>query len=456
MFVQLLKVELTGQSNLNPLFFVERKDNGKLSVHAKTTTGDTYRVLNVNIPNPSSDIVDFSAAYAQLLTLSYVRSINLFYPIVNLDGLRFFPMIDNVLTRYLGALNASSLDELNPIAMPQSNSITTNSEPLQQTQTSQPIAESPANTENNLAWLIHPHYSNAVNYNRHYGYSEEHTLRNNVPTISNPDGYKIGVELEVSFNSDSIRNKFCSENKNWLRGSADSSLSGIPNPVEIVTIPLVPSDARSVDFWKPSMDWLKANANSKRFRETGLHIHVGKEALGTTESQRLFNMAKLYYFYYSFLHRERAGDSFAVKLNDTVFGRASTYGDRTSELLTKINRRDFFSLSHAGADEPSELFAEIANSVYVAVSTERYVDLNIKRWDSFGTIEFRRGKGIISAKRLAGLITYIEVMIRYVCATAPKDLNAGDFIAIVSGNETIKNVYGVAPLFITPQQDDEG
>lgn len=99
-------------------------------------------------------------------------------------------------------------------------------------------------------------------------------------------GHRIGVELEIEANSRILRDEIVNRTTNWFTREHDSSLGSFG--IELITIPLLPDDAKSYATWQPLCDYLKSRAVSwiTVFSVSGnfLQTHGGGIILSDDES----------------------------------------------------------------------------------------------------------------------------------------------------------------------------
>lgn len=294
--------------------------------------------------------------------------------------------------------------------------------------------------------LIKSAYTTTTIYSGFGGY---HSNRNsgrpmNTP-VQNDKPYRFGIELELYARNRQAFNTITTARTNWFQCERDGSLSqsveGVPElGIEMKTIPLRAVDATSVDFWDEPMAKLKTLAVSKGYNSTGLHVHISKEILGSTEDERVRNLSKLTMFYTYYVE----DDPQAREKNKIICGRAQGYGNLHG---AKTELGDF--AKEFGLDEVAkkpEAWMRIANTVREATRGERG-DINIGNWDTIGTIEFRKGKGAISKMRLAAICTWWEQMCLYTKNTHPRDFSFSDFF-----NKVCREYPAVAYFF---QADEE-
>lgn len=264
--------------------------------------------------------------------------------------------------------------------------------------------------------------------------------RFNTPT-SNDKPYRIGIELEVYARDRAAYEKITTARTNWFQCESDSSLNERAFPIELKTIPLRPVDATSVDFWSEPMSKLAALAVSKGYSSTGLHVHISKEILGATEAVRQKNLNKLITFYTYYVEDDPA----AKEKNKIICGRGQGYHvnpDGAKSELGNFAKMIGFSEVNKN-DEAFQIMSEqIKNTC-----AEQRGDINIGNWDTYGTIEFRKGDGRISRTRLAAICTWWEQMCLYCKETHPRDFSFETFF-----NRVCRDYPAVAYFF---QQDEE-
>ena len=279
------------------------------------------------------------------------------------------------------------------------------------------------------------------------GMGSYHANRNAHRALNTPiradKPWRIGVELEVYARTQDFFNTITRARTNWFMCERDSSLteaSGLG--IELKTIPLRACDAKSVDFWAEPMDKLGKLARSKGCPSTGLHVHISKEILGTTEQERQTNLNKLCTFYTYYVEDDPA----AHAKNVTICGRQRGYGtgslDATKTTLSEFSKK--IGLNKVGESEAA--FTEMAETVKAGYQGQRW-DINVGNWNSIGTIEFRKADGRISKTRLAAVCTWWEQMCLYTKETHPKDFSFDRFF------EKVCREYPAVAYFF--QQDEE-
>lgn len=284
-------------------------------------------------------------------------------------------------------------------------------------------------------------YARRVTYSGIAGY-HHHDGRNNFnEPLTQDKPWKIGVELECYARSNSDYRTITQASSNWFQCEHDSSLQDNSRGIEIKTIPLNACDAKSVDFWAEPMARLKQLATSKGSSTTGLHVHIGKEILGRNDLERQKTLDKLTWFYYYIV--EDVPENHAK--NVTICGRERGYGTREDAGKTDI--ADFAKEVGFEAVQKSEAaFTRMAGGVKEKLMEQRD-DINLKPLNTYGTIEFRKGKGCIGKTRIAALITWWEQMCLYCRETRPSELSFDAFFSKI-----IREYPAVAYFF---QQEDE-
>ena len=256
-------------------------------------------------------------------------------------------------------------------------------------------------------------YAQTATYSGMNGYHHySHTNYNAPLTTDKP--WKIGIELEVYGRTRSAFETITGARSNWFQCERDGSLTESSFGVEIKTIPLLACDAKSVDFWHEPMARLKQLAVSKDRHTTGLHVHIGKEILGSTDAERRRTIDKLTFFYYYLV--EDIPENHAK--NVTICGRERGYGADPgfgkTELSEFAKTIGFDAVTKNGA-----AFTQMAGGIRNVVEGGRH-DINLAHLNGYGTIEFRKGKGAISKTRMVGLVTWWEQMCLY-CRETPAD-----------------------------------
>jgi hypothetical protein len=289
-------------------------------------------------------------------------------------------------------------------------------------------------------------YTRTNRYRGMGGYhSNQHRHAFNTPLVADKP-WRIGVELELYARTRNDFDKITETESNWFQCERDGSLSenigGVSGlGIEIKTIPLKACDAKSVDFWAEPMAELTRRAKSKGCTTTGLHVHIGKEILGNNDAERQRTLDKLTWFYYYLIEDIQENH----RKNVTICGRERGYSTNVDAGKTEL--ADFAkSIGFDTVQKVPDAFKKMAGSVKDKIRNQRD-DINIAHLNDYGTIEFRKGKGIIGKTRMAAIVTWWEQMCLYCRETAPQDLSFDAFFAKVTRENP-----AVAYFF---NQDDE-
>lgn len=264
--------------------------------------------------------------------------------------------------------------------------------------------------------FINPKYEVANIYRAQSGYHSHSYSELNRP-IKSFRGHRIGVELEVEFNNEDLKDDFGIVESNWFYKERDSSLND--EGMEIITIPLLPEDAKSVEFWRPLTDELHDKTTSWDSGRCGLHVHIGREILGVTEDERQLTIGKLLLVYHEFIK-----DTY---LNRKIYGRERGYHDNDGKT----------SLSSAVKElgvrilQDTEVAKKVQQSVVDRSSCDRYFDINITPRN---TIEFRKGRGSINPERIAMVVEYSEMLCKYAKQAVWQQLSYENFIHFLKAN----------------------
>lgn len=230
------------------------------------------------------------------------------------------------------------------------------------------------------------------------GYHASHRVTMNTP-VNGYRGYRIGVELETEFATTSARAQFTNQPRNWFFCEADASLDNAG--CEIITIPLMPEDAKNRATWKPICDRLKSlGATSWDNNRCGLHVHIGREILGETINEREATLSRLLLFYNLYLN----DDATATK----VFGRARCYHEGRHD-----DTQEFRAVRVLGAEvlKNKDVADRVGKAVKDRNNSARYYTINTTNTH---TIEFRKGRGSLSVDRIQTIITFCEAVCLYV------------------------------------------
>lgn len=265
------------------------------------------------------------------------------------------------------------------------------------------------------------HYASNVVYKGYNSYHASHrrNLFENTYLGDDPSIFRVGIELEVECTSDenctALKENF---NSNFMLMERDGSLTS--RGIEFISIPLAPSDARSVDFWKPLCEELGKRAKSWDTSTCGLHVHIGRDAFGGNDTERDDTIFKLLYLYYGLGLKSH-------RRNTRVFGRSAIYSDENPDL----------PLMKASVTLGSECLKvnsvknKVKDEYEMAFSRSRYVDVNLS---NEATIEFRKGKGSLSPQRIAGIVDWCLIMVEYARYTEIDDISLSNFFDYVESN----------------------
>lgn len=278
----------------------------------------------------------------------------------------------------------------------------------------------PQRVENNS--FFSNNYKRTAIYRGLHNYHYHHGERKNEPAQPY-SGHRIGVELEVCFNSERERDAFVDKESNWFFRERDGSLNDYG--CEIITVPLLPNDAKNVDFWKVLTDDLQGHARSWETSCCGLHVHIGREILGRNEEERSETLGKLLYLYHHCVKE--------MFLNSRIYGRTTGY----HEIDGKTDVGNAVSLLGKEVLGIKSVQDNIKNSMTRRSSRDRYYDINITNGP---TIEFRKGKGSINAKRIAAVVEYNEKLCLYAKNTPWTQISQEDFVAYLkaTASDTLK------------------
>ena len=262
-------------------------------------------------------------------------------------------------------------------------------------------------------------YTSDTEYVGFHSYHHHHGVSMNMPK-RRFSGYRIGIELEVEFMSDSKRAKFCDTPSNWFYCESDGSLGSYG--CEIITIPLLPKDAKSVDFWKPLTDYLGSRAKSWDTGRCGLHVHIGREILGVSDEEKSETIGKLLYLYHHFVKDTR--------MNIKIYGRERGYHDQDGKSVAGSSAKELGS----EVLKIKSVREKVKDAMIEKSSRDRYFDINLRNTH---TIEFRKGRGSIKPERITMVVDYCERMCLYAKSTPWQQINYEDFVKFLKA--TIKN-----------------
>ena len=268
-------------------------------------------------------------------------------------------------------------------------------------------------------------YETSTIYRGFDGYHRPSRVLNN-PTIKKDYKYRIGIELEVEFANSSSRSAFCDKRSNWFYRESDSSLGSYG--CEIVTIPLLPKDAKNPKTWKPLIEELtRLNAKSwDTSGRCGLHCHFSRTMFGKDEEEQMENIVKMCFFYDHFLHD--------TTLNTEIYGRSSSY----HECSGKTKEADAIKTLGVDLLKHKSIKKKVLDASKRAHDYGRYFDINIQNTH---TIEFRKGKGSINVDRIVAIVEYNELIAQFCIKSKITELTYERFVEFAK-----KKISASSPL----------
>lgn len=316
-------------------------------------------------------------------------------------GIESFDIFDDKMSRLYGCavlitLNTDIVASVH--SRSNGNRRSTASEATSDAQTAQAV-ETPqaAQTAQPSSPYVLPNYTQ-IKYEGQHGYHHSHNVTMNTPT-NGYSGYRIGVELETEFAQANKRSQFTEQPRNWYFCEQDASLGGAG--CEIITIPLIPQDAKNRQIWKPICKRLQElGATSWDNNRCGLHVHIGREILGNTQEEREATLSRLLLFYNLYLNDDVTSNK--------VFGRASCYHEQKHQDTQELN-----AVKCLGASvlKDKEIAKRVGDALTRKQRGQRYYTINTT---NAHTIEFRKGRGSLSVDRIQTIITFCEAVCLYV------------------------------------------
>ena len=268
-------------------------------------------------------------------------------------------------------------------------------------------------------------YERSVTYKGVHGYHHHHGDVPNAP-IKAVRGHKIGVELEVEFKSRDGKAKWANKaESNWFYCERDGSLND--NGVEIITVPMNPKDIKARATWEPLIGHLSDKARSWDSPRCGLHVHIGREILGSNPEQQSETIGKLLYLYHHFVN--------GTPMNTRIFGRDSAYNEKDG----KTREGDAVATLGSGVLKLKEVKDTLKKGMIDKSSSDRYFDINLMNTN---TIEFRKGRGSIKASRIIMVIEYCEMMCKYAKSAKWEEISKDAFVSYV-----VSNISKKSPLY---------
>lgn len=283
----------------------------------------------------------------------------------------------------------------------------------------------PTHVVNEMAFY-HKNYEKSTKYTGIHGYHYHHGSIQNAPLV-NGRGHKIGVELEIEFNSSSMKSNWADNvESNWFYCERDGSLNDSTG-VEIITVPMLPKDIKNRTTWEPLIGYLANKAKSWDSPRCGLHVHIGREILGKNPEQQSETIGKLLYLYH---HHVNGTD-----MNTKIFGRSRAYNEKDG----KTREGDAVATLGSGVLKLKEIKDTLKKGMIEKSSDDRYFDINLMNTN---TIEFRKGRGSIKTSRIIMVIEYCEMMCKYAKSAKWDEINKANFVDYV-----VKNISKESPLF---------
>lgn len=303
---------------------------------------------------------------------------------------------DGVSTYANGVLVSMSLDPETVVSV---HSRPASTSPRTRRSTSQTAAPAMVESAPAANPYILPGYTASM-YDGFASYHASHRVTMNTPL--NYRGYRVGVELETEFASSRAHKEFTDTPRNWYFCESDGSLNGYG--CEIITIPLTPADAMSRNTWRPLVKRLaELGATSWDNNRCGLHVHIGREILGDTESEREATLSRLLLFYNLYLNDDATSNK--------VFGRSQCYHesnhDRTQELAA-------VKCLGVSVLKDKDVAKRVGDAMKRKQNGERYYTINTT---NAATIEFRKGRGSLNADRIQTIVTFCVSVCLYVKTT---------------------------------------
>ena len=268
--------------------------------------------------------------------------------------------------------------------------------------------------------FINPNYEVETIYSGKHAYHSHHEGYQNKLLQQSDERYRIGVELEIVAINRRTYDEIVNSSSNWFYMERDGSLPDLG--IELITVPLGVEDARSAEFWRPLCEWLSSRAVSESQESTGLHVHIGRGALTSSDrAKNRMSLGKLLYFYHHIVLDGGRNEEFNAKL----YGRRHGYHDpggktETGELA--------LCMPQDTMDNNERARNILANAMLEKTGEARYFDINLQ---NSSTIEFRKGKGTLNADKIAAIVQYNETMLKYVQITPWGKLSYDGFIAML-------------------------
>jgi len=232
----------------------------------------------------------------------------------------------------------------------------------------------------------------------------------NKPKEDKPNSHKIGVELEIEANSQAAKNKINKFRSNWFTQESDGSLGSYG--IELITIPLLPKDAKARSTWESLCEALSPIAKSWDRNTCGLHVHIGREILGSNAEQKSETLGKLLFLYHHFIKDD--------PINIAIYGRSRAYLDKDG----KTEEGNAVLLLGTSVLKDKSVKDKVDKAMKAKSNGDRYFDINIQNEK---TVEFRKGKGSINVDRITSIIEYSEKMCLFAKQAKWEDVTGENF-----------------------------
>lgn len=270
-----------------------------------------------------------------------------------------------------------------------------------------------------------PTYERTMIYSGIHSYHHHHGVTQNKPT-STCRGHKIGVELEVEFTQSSYKETWRNKAKsNWFYCERDGSLNDYG--VEIITVPMRPTDIKSPKTWEQLIHVLSGKAKSWDSSRCGLHVHIGREILGSNAEQQSETIGKLLYLYHQHLN--------GTSMNTKIFGRSRAYNEKDG----KTEEGAAVATLGSAVLKLKEIKDKLKDGLITKSRSDRYFDINLQNTH---TIEFRKGRGSIKTSRIIMVIEYCELMCKYAKAAKWEEISKENFVEYI-----VSNIKKDSPLY---------
>lgn len=250
-------------------------------------------------------------------------------------------------------------------------------------------------------------------------YNGERRATLNTPTEAKP--FYFGIELEVESRNQSCFEALTNISSNMWRTASDGSLSS--RGVEFISDLIAPQDAIQAKTFEPLCNMIAGLATSRTNSATGLHLHISREAFGTTEQEQRETIAKVIV-----MENERLNQNALTK----IYGRCKNDWSRNN---TATDRSAFIDGVKAVAEHAPNILRDAGvKAKYIQDLTthdkeghtqNRYRAVNITNPK---TIEFRQGKGHINSQHIATIAQHILALVEYCKATKFEKLSEYAYI----------------------------